>query len=419
MAHFAFIAPPLAGHWNPMAALAGELIARGHQASVVAIPGAQSMLRDPRIGVIDVGAAQPTLLAEVTARLAGQQGLRGLPTVLADMRRQFALLCADLPDALRAAGIDALVIDQLEPAGGLVARHLGLPYLSVANALPINRDPAVPPPFTGWSNHPGPLGRWRNRGGYRVNDLLLSGLGADISRQAAAWGLTARSLEDCLSPTAQIAQTVTAFDFPRLTPSTTLHQLGPLRPPAPATTQPDLPTGDGPLLFASLGTLQGGRADIFAAIAQAATQLGARLIIAHGGRLPPAAIAALPPDVMLRDFVDQRALLPHVHAVIGHAGLNTTMDSLAAGKPLVVIPFAFEQGAIAARLVRSGAGLRVAPGPVLARRLTTAIRAILLDPGFTRSAQTLATAISQAGGLSAAADIAESLLAQSSLSSAA
>ena len=408
MALYAFIAPPLAGHYGPMAALAGGLIDQGHRAIFVDFPGAERLLADPRIGFLALPGARPGALEQSTGRLVGQSGLWNLPGLLGDMRARFASFAAGLPAALAGIGADRLVVDQLEPAGGLVARHLGLPFLSVACALPIDRDPALPPPFTGWSWRTGGFARLRNTGGWWVHDLLLAGLHADISRQAGQWGLRADSLDACFSPIA-IAQTVAGFDFPSATRRA--HQLGPLRAPARASRLPPLPPGPGPLIFASLGTLQGGRAAVFGAIAQAVQRLGGRLLIAHGGRLAREDIAALPRQTLAVDFVDQTALLPHVDAVISHGGLNTTMDSLAAGKPQIIIPFAFEQAAIGARLVQSGAGLRVAPGPRLAQRLIEPITGLLGLTGYHAAAARLATEIAGAGGLARAVAIANSLAA--------
>jgi zeaxanthin glucosyltransferase len=55
------------------------------------------------------------------------------------------MLFRDAPAAIRDAGVDSLIVDQIEMAGGTVAEHLGLPFVSVAAALPINLDVSVPP----------------------------------------------------------------------------------------------------------------------------------------------------------------------------------------------------------------------------------------------------------------------------------
>ena len=57
-----------------------------------------------------------------------------------------------------------LIADQLEPAAALLAEHLGLPFASVASALPINREPGIPPPYVGWRHDPSDRGVKRNIG---------------------------------------------------------------------------------------------------------------------------------------------------------------------------------------------------------------------------------------------------------------
>ena len=48
-------------------------------------------------------------------------------------------------------------VDQLSPEGGTVEEVLDLPFVTIANALPGNREPAVPPYFTGWLPENNPL----------------------------------------------------------------------------------------------------------------------------------------------------------------------------------------------------------------------------------------------------------------------
>ena len=93
-----------------------------------------------------------------------------------------------------------------------------------------------------------------------------------------------------------------------------------------------------------------------------------------------------------------------------NGGLNTVMDALAAGVPLAVVPIAFEQAAIAARVARAGAGRR------LSRRLLTvgatmrALRDLTEAPAYRSAAGGLRDEISQAGGVGAAADVVEAVL---------
>ncbi|MEE4464862.1 hypothetical protein V2S84_22550 [Azotobacter chroococcum] len=89
--------------------------------------------------------------------------------------------------------------------------------------------------------------------------------------------------------------------------------------------------------------------------------------------------------------------------VIAHAGLNTVLDALVAGTPMLALPIAFDQPAIAARVVYAGAGLRASP--LLARRSR-----LLDEPAFAEHATRIGAEARQAGGTERAADIVEAVL---------
>ncbi|MGC4106928.1 MAG: glycosyltransferase [Thermomicrobiales bacterium] len=361
MAHIALIAPPYVGHTTPMLAIAGALVARGHQATFLHTGPSPC----PPAGVA-------TLRLELPPRPVPFSPLEPVRLTA----RRTASLLEVLPDTLRALGADLVAADQLEPAGALAAARLGLPWVSVACALPVNREPGVPPPFTPWRHRPDLLARWRNRVGWQVHDLFMRPLSRVIATWAAAHGLTPRALDDTFSPWAQISQMVRGLDFPRRALPATFHYVGPIRAPAGTGTVPPALAAR-PLVFASLGTLQGHRADLFGAIAAAADACGVDLLIAHGGRLPPEAVATLPGVPEVHDFVPQREVLARAAALVGHGGMNTVMDAIAAGVPAVLVPLAFEQAAIAARAGadRRGTGGGRPPVPRPADRRGAAARA--------------------------------------------
>jgi zeaxanthin glucosyltransferase len=61
--------------------------------------------------------------------------------------------------ALRAIGAQAVIADEMEAAGGLVAEHLGLPFVSVANAVSVRREPSVPSPVLPFDYDPSRRGK--------------------------------------------------------------------------------------------------------------------------------------------------------------------------------------------------------------------------------------------------------------------
>ncbi|HET9637697.1 MAG TPA: nucleotide disphospho-sugar-binding domain-containing protein [Allosphingosinicella sp.] len=406
MAHFAFVAPPLRGHYRPLSNLAAGLIARGHRATFLHHPDAAQLVEAQGAGFEAIGRGAPPV-SSWTAPMARIRGLIGLGGVMDGMVRFTDMFCREAPEALRRIGADAMIVDQLEAGGGLVAEHLGLPFASVAVTLPINREPGVPPPYVGWRYDPTDWGERRNRGGWRVADLLMSGVGESIERNALRLGLPPRRrLELCLSPTLQIAQMVPGLDFPRKALPPNFHYTGPFRGGAAGAFE--LPPGDGrPLVYCTLGTLQGSRAGLFRKVARACAKLDLRLLITQGnlGRLKP---GDLPGNPLIHDWVPQEAVLALADMAVCHGGMNAVLDPLSAGLPMVVTPLAFEQSALAARLDRAGVA-RVVSRRASARRLAGAIDEVR-SPAFRERAEAIRLEIGKAGGVGRAADLIEAAL---------
>lgn len=409
MTHFAVVAPPYLGHINPMAVLAAELVGRGHRATFVQIADCEPLLAARGLAFRAVGQRTHPAghLAHMLRRMRSPNGPFGLAGILRDVADMTDMLCRDLPGALREIGADCLICDGTEAAGGLVAEHLEIPFVTVANALPLNREPGVPPPFVGWRYDASRWGLERNAGGYRVSDVLMRRHGATIAGWAEAWKLAPRRrVDECLSPLAQLAQLTPGLDFPRAELPDSFHYVGRLRGPAAGFFE--RPARDGrPLGYASLGTLQGGRVALFRRIAAAAERSGVQLVLAHGGGMTDAQAASLPGRPAAFAFVPQNEVLREASVAILNCGLNTVLDALAAGVPIVALPIAFEQGAIAARIERAGAG-RVVRQPSLRRaRLRAALRSLVHEQTYAAAARRLGAEINGAGGVRLAADIVE------------
>jgi len=417
LVHFAVLAPPFPSHVRAIEALALELLARGHRVTWVHRPEVKTLLSAPGIGFAPVGEPASGWLQEVIARAAQPGGPRGLSRVIRDVAEGTDLLCREAPEVLRRLGVDAVLADQMEAAGGLVARALGLPFVSVACALPVNRDPRVPLPVMHWGWAGDERGLHLNRHSTRVYDWMMRSHGDVIARHAARFGLgQLQSLEDCLSPLAQVSQTAEAFDFPRDAAPAHLHHVGPLRTPTadaeapwPQAWQP--PAGR-PFVFASLGTLQGGRFGLLRRIAQACRAEGVTLLLAHCDRLDARQAQALAKAgaTWVTGFAPQRQAIARADVVITHAGLNTVMDALAAGKPMLMLPIAFDQPGVAARVVHAGAGLRLLPPLATVSALRRALRRLLAEQAFAESARAVGAAVRAAGGTLRAADVVETAI---------
>lgn len=408
MAHFAIIAPPLRGHYKPLSNLAAELIERGHKATFIHQEDARSLVEADGAEFVAIGAGQPPVVTW-TRPMTKIRGLIGLGGMMKRMERFTTMFCTEAPDLLRRLQVDAIIADQLEPAGGLVAEHLGIPWISTADTLPMNREIGIPPPFVPWSDDRSAKGIRRNAGGWKVTDFLLRRFNQTIAANARALGLPPRRrMEDCFSPTLQLAQLVPSLDFPRLELPSTFHYTGPFRhggsPPF------ELPASDGRLtVFASLGTLQGSRVALFRKVAKACERLGLRLVLTQGGLAKDGNADSLPGHPLIYDWVPQETVLQQVDLVVCHAGINTVLEPLMAGLPMVVMPLAFEQPGIGARCAHSGAGI------MLSRRasvgaLAKAVASIRNDPRFRLRAEAIRDEIRRSGGAARAADLIEQSL---------
>jgi zeaxanthin glucosyltransferase len=207
---------------------------------------------------------------------------------------------------------------------------------------------------------------------------------------------------------AQIAQQPALFDYPRERLPDNFYYTGPWHATESAE-QLEFPWEklDGrPLMYASMGTLQNRQRPIFQAIATACAGLDAQLFLSLGShdqhlelKLPVAAIVV--------PFAPQLQLLRRAVLTITHAGLNTALESLAQGVPMVAIPITNDQPGVAGRLDRLGVATVVPLARLTAHRLRASVRTVFSEPHYRARAQQWKIEIGNIEGLRLAADIVE------------
>jgi MGT family glycosyltransferase len=156
-----------------------------------------------------------------------------------------------------------------------------------------------------------------------------------------------------------------------------------------------------------MGTLQNRQQKVFQSIAEACVGLDAQLVISLGGSSSPESLQALPGNPLVVGYVPQLELLKKATLTITHAGMNTALECLTNGVPMVAIPIANDQLGIAARIAWTGAGEFVPLSRLSVPRLRSAIQRVLTQESYKKNATRLQEAIRRAGGVSRAADIIE------------
>lgn len=382
------------GHVTPSLVLARALLQHGHQVIFFNLPDTEATATAAGVPFVVYGEAEyPSgSLLNVMQKTAELSGAAAFAHYVQRMVLLFQAGFRDLPERLRAAGLDLLIVDQVHYAGATIAEHVGVPFVSLANALLVNREDGIPPPIMLWPYSTAPEAMERNRKGWAGVDQAYGHLLPVVNRQREAWGLTPYTnlLENSFSPLLQLAQQPPTFDFPRPQAPATLHLIGPLRDETRH--EQEVPFEwdwlDGrPLLYASCGTLQNRLEHVYRAIIEACAPLEAQTVIALGkGGFTPEFFGNVPPNLKLVPFAPQRALLQRATACITHAGLNTTLDCLELGVPMIAVPIASEQPGIAMRIAHLGAGLVVPLDGLRGAALGDAVQRVLSEPGFRAAA---------------------------------
>lgn len=208
---------------------------------------------------------------------------------------------------------------------------------------------------------------------------------------------------------AQLSQQPAEFEFPRRELSSVFHFTGPYSNPAsrePAPFPYEKLTGQ-PLIYASMRTLQNRLLWIFQVITEACMDLDVQLVIALGGGASPESLPELPENTLVVGYAPQLELLQKATLTINHAGMNTTLESLSNGVPMVAIPITNDQPGVAARIAWTGTGEVVPLKKVSVERLQKTIKQVLTADFYKKNALRLQEAIRCAGGISRATDIIE------------
>jgi UDP:flavonoid glycosyltransferase YjiC (YdhE family) len=418
--HFGLMCPPVSGHLNPTFVLGRELARRGHRVSAVFLHELAPKVRAEGLEMVGIdGPEAPAGGLQAWAQELGRRsGLDAARFSVDGACRLIDLFCREAPARIRAAGIDALVVDQNEPAGGSIAEHLGMPFVNVCTSLPLNRAAEVPPPFVPWGFGTTAWHLFRNWLGYRLTDILIRPLQQRLNHWRSGWSLRAlRTPDDSFSRLAQVAQVVTEYEFPRARWPQGFHATGPFID-AHFNAQAGFPwerldpSGARPLVYASLGTLQNQTLGYFRTIAESCAGLPVQLVISLGGAALPQDLASgrerWPGEPIVVPYAPQVELLKRATLMITHAGMNTVLHCLALGVPMVAVPITNDQPGIAARARHCGAATVLPLARLSAAALRDRVQQVLREPSYRLAAQRIAHAIERAGGVTRAADVIES-----------
>jgi MGT family glycosyltransferase len=166
-----------------------------------------------------------------------------------------------------------------------------------------------------------------------------------------------------------------------------------------------------PLVYASMGTVRNTSEEVFRLIALACAQFKVQLVLSlGGGTLLPSHLGQLPGDPIMLHYARQRALIQRASLVINCAGLNTTLECLRHGVPMIAIPVGEDQPGVAARIARASVGIVLPIEDLTVDGLASAIRQLLDEDNYRTSAVQVQQQLHGIEGANEAVDLIEKVV---------
>jgi MGT family glycosyltransferase len=397
---FLFFPMPAHGHVNPMLPLLQELVSRGDEVIVFVPPEFEAAIRHTGASVrlLDEGLSVPATLPV----LPGAGGKTVFQQLLPLMMRLMHQALRDTPrlvEQARAEQAGCVVYDPMAFWGRTVAATLQLPAALFHSTFAMSHSPT--------------LKREMNKTlKVAPTPRVLRGLlGLLWTSEVLHWrhGL----------PRLNFSAPFTAVEDLNLIPVTRKYQpdtegfderflfVGPSVLPRDDRGDFPLEQLEGkPVLLISLGTTpMNQRPDFYKACFEAFGDSRWQVVMACGKGLEPATLGATPSNFLVRQRVPQLDVLERARVFITHGGMNSTMEGLWHGVPLVVFPQAGDQLINASRVseLGLGAGLSAQEGldPKVLRKT---VERLDTDPGYRTRLAEYQKELREAGGHRRAAD---------------
>jgi MGT family glycosyltransferase len=316
-----------------------------------------------------------------------------------------------LPGKIAETGVQALVLDSLYFIE-IVPIHLRMPYVRIWSVLHLDSSGATPLSLYGWPHETTPEALARNVAGLQTFGelrgpvLAIAQAYADQNELEIDWSDPAATSCEL----ATITQTPREFDFPIPELPPRFHYAGPLhdnegREPIPFSWEK---LNGKPLIYASMGTLVNGLKNVYRIILEAASEFpDMQVVLSVGRNVDPNDLGPIPADTIVVPSAPQIELLKRATLCITHAGLNTTLEALAQGVPLVAIPIGYDQPGVASRIAFHGVGEFVDLDDLSKQRLSELIAKVTSNPSYRNKARWFQNVLREKPGLDLAADIIE------------
>jgi UDP:flavonoid glycosyltransferase YjiC (YdhE family) len=127
-------------------------------------------------------------------------------------------------------------------------------------------------------------------------------------------------------------------------------------------------------------------------------------VVLASGAINMASIGSVPDNFLVRPSVPQLDVLQKASVFVTHGGMNSVMESLWFGVPMVVVPLMAEQAMTAGRVDAMGLGLKLEQSALTAQSLREAVNQVAFDHAMHARVRQMQKTLRTMGGAQAAAD---------------
>jgi UDP:flavonoid glycosyltransferase YjiC (YdhE family) len=398
--------------------LALELQRRGHRVTVASTGFYRSKVEELGIGFLPL---RPDWDPNDRELIRQCEDLKSGPEVL--FRKLVLPHLRDTYDDLlsAAAGADLMIAGELVFAAPLVAEKLGLrrgsAILSPASFLSAH-DPTVLVNVP-WLIHVRKAGWPVYRAALNIGRMGIRHWWDPVRRLRREQGLRVDCdplFRDKFSPDLVLALFSSCLAQPQ--PDWPSHTVQPgfvyfdRQGPQADSSSPELTaflaSGPAPIVFSLGSTAVHNPGDFYEASVEATKRLGARAVLLLGSNAAPQVGS---PEILALPYAPFSQVFPHAAVIVHQGGSGTIGQALLAGRPMLIVPYGWDQPDNAARVERLGVGLHVPRSKYSAGTAAAALERLLGDSRFAARAAQASAQMQAEDGLTAACDAIDAVLA--------
>ena len=408
MARIALINIGMHGHVNPTLGFTRELVKRGHEVFFFSTAEFATQIASTGAHFVNYSSITGAATAEY-AKIKAASTAQGVAppahvSVMSLFLQEFEGTFAELYQGIASISPDVIVYDFVSFAAKIIADHFGITAIKFFTTYASNEHYSLVKETFAKHDFPTPeqIGAVQ-----AVIDGLCDSFGCRTS--SLAQSLNAIDPDNLVFMPRGFQPFGDTFDE-------RFYFVGPCIREADASVSSSvIPAGEGPVLIISLGSLFHEWPEFYQACFEAFGGRPWRIVMAIGSKLDIQSLGPIPENIKIMRHIPQVELLQCADIFISHGGMNSTMESLYYGVPLVVIPQIEEQEVTARRVGETRLGKYLSRAAVDAKVLADAVQGVFGNQEIAQNVRDMQSQILASGGSMRAADLIESKMKSRSL----